>query len=547
MVISLYGKVSDTTKLCLFLTLMGAAGLYFGLPNAVLHLPLLALLFPFTLYILATEAPHKKAAFLRGWFLGLCGTAAGLYWTVFPMSDVAGIPLLLAVPCVLLLFAYLAIFPALTALGLYIQQERFGSAVQNRTGLLLVPLFGSLAYGGFEVLCGRLFSGFPWLSLSTTFAFQPVYSQAASVFGAYGLSALAAMAAFYAAAALQTNGKKRALAAAISLIVLLALPTYGLLRLNAVREEERPPLALIMVQGNIDQNVKWEPPFQKHTLDRYLALSKTALEQAASFPGRLTPSLVLWPETAMPFYFQLHHDYAAMLRDFAAQNGVYLAFGALGVERATAPPSLRNRLYLISRAGITAGSYDKEHLVPFGEYIPFALDIPFLGELLQGFNFTPGSDSNPLLIEMQDGPPTLLGALICYEAIFPELAQDRVATGAEILINISNDGWFRKSSAPFQHLAHAALRSVEQGRFLVRATNTGITAVFDSYGRLIKQFDGLFVEGTLYATATPSRTLTPYHRLYPAPEALMAVLAIFSIFSYKRRKTNNRTNNASTA
>lgn len=531
----------------LCLTATGVAGIFFGLPNPTLHIPLLALLFLFSLYILAATASDGRKAFIRGWALGLFGNSAGLYWMVFPLHDVAGIPLILAIPCVVPLFACLALFTALCSLGLYNLQSFRAAPGRGSGRFLLPPLLGGLGYGGFEALCGRLFTGFPWLSLSTAFAFQPEWTQAASLVGAYGLSALYAVAAFSAAAACLTPGRPRVLTSVAALAILLALPCYGLFRLALPLEQEEIPLSLIMVQGNIDQSLKWDPAFQRATLDRYLSLSKTALlaqRPALSFPPA---DLVLWPETAMPFYFQLHHEYAAELRRFAVDNGAYLGFGAPGVLQTPRGSSLLNRFYLLSPSGAVAGFYDKEHLVPFGEYTPFAAHIPFLRELLQGMDFAPGTRNKPLRLQRENAAPLLLGVLICYEAIFPALAQERVESGADLLINISNDGWFRKSSAPLQHLAHAALRCVEQSRALVRATNTGITAVLDPYGRITDRLDRLFVDGALATTAFPCRHITLYHRLHPVPEISLIMLALFSVFSYVFRKQKNRNDHASTA
>jgi len=530
----------------LLLACLGATGIFFGLPNGLLHVPLLSLLFPFSLYMLAATASSGKQAFRRGWWLGFCGNAAGLYWLVFPLHDVAGIPLVLAIPFVVPLFVCLSLFTALAALGLY---NLRGHAAAGRKGRACLPvLLGGLAYGGFEVFCSWLFTGFPWLSLSTAFAFQPAWTQVASVVGAYGLSAFYAVAAFAAASACLESGKPRLIAAAVALGILLALPGYGIFRLTPASEQKEQPLSLIMVQGNIDQSLKWDPAFQKATLDHYLALSEKALSACASSPACPKPELLLWPETAMPFYFQQQHEYADTIRRFATDNGIYLAFGAPAFQRDPRSTSLLNRLYLLSPSGVTTGFYDKEHLVPFGEYTPFAASIPFLNDILQGMDFIPGMHNQLLRLHRQGNPDLLLGALICYEAIFPALAQERVEQGAEILINVSNDGWFRKSSAPLQHLAHAALRCVEQSRSLARATNTGITAVIDPHGRISARLDGLFVDGALTATIEPNRETTLYHCLRPVPEVLLMALALFSLFSYNIfRKPKNRNANASTA
>ena len=528
---SLYTSGPATFLTSLFLIALGAFSMFFGLPNPVQHVPYIVLLYPLSLFILAVKARNAKRAFMRGWLLGLCANAAGLYWMVFPMHDVAGIPFILAIPGVLLLHAYLALFPALATFGLWSLFSLFARG-QGSFRYLLPPFLGGLAFGGFEVLCGKLLTGFPWLSISTAFAFVPEWTQAASLVGGFGLSALYACAAFFAATVLLVPGRPRRLALVCALGVLLAIPSYGMFRLALPVAHKGDPLSLVMVQGNIDQSIKWEPAFQKATLTLYLELSKKALAAARASSRTAAPELVLWPETAMPFYFQLHQEYAAELRRFAQDNGVYLAFGTPGILHDPRKASLLNRLYLLSPTGATAGFYDKEHLVPFGEYMPFAADIPFLTDILQGMSFVPGTHNEPMKMLRKSNSPLLLGTLVCYEAIFPSLAQARVAQGAQLLINISNDGWFRKSSAPLQHLAHAALRSVEQARSQVRATNTGITAVLDARGRIVNRLNAMFAKGILAAAVQPGDEITAYHRLHPLPELLMAALALLSLFSY---------------
>lgn len=561
------------------LVLLGSAGLFFGLPNTLLHLPLLALLYPFCLYILARQAKTWAEAMRRGWLLGLAANVAGLYWLIFPMRDVAGIPYALAVPCVLLLLSYFACYAALFAFAVW-NLSRPGSLLSGLVGFfcgkapwrqslrsgksgvqsaalsanadgatqnnpaknrppqsisLLIPPLAGLAFAGFEVCCGHLFTGFPWLSLGAAFGFSPAWMQTAALFGGFGLSALMAAAACLAAESLVGPAKSKLPTLAVALALLTAMPVYGHFRLAG--QADAPAgraLSVLMVQGNIDQNQKWLPAFQRGTLDLYMQLSREAMADLAAAGDQKTPDLLLWPETAMPFYFDRHPDYARELYRFAVANDVYFAFGSLGIEsgRNGGQAALKNRLYMLSPTGRSAGFYDKRHLVPFGEYMPFAADIPLLRDLLQGMDFFPGDITAPLRIRL-DGTAYALGALICYEAIFQNLAQERVAHGATMLLNVSNDGWFRDSSAPRQHLAHVALRAVEQKRPVLRATNTGITATLDAYGRITARVPELFAPATLAVKLAPETGLTLYHRLYPLPEAILVVLALFSLLRYR--------------
>ena len=548
---------------------LGAAGMFIGQPNPLLHVPAAVLLVPFCLYLLATRASSGKTAFLNGWGLGLLGNILALYWLIFPLSEVGGLPYPLAAPCVVLLSAVLACYSGLACVGMH--RSRLLLALPGKEdsptllGLLLAPVLGGLAFGGFEILCGTLFTGFPWISLSSAFALWPAWVQAASLIGSYSLTAVYAIAACLAASAFASCGKTRVAAAVLALAIAAAAPIYGMLRLQErLPETAAPSLSLIMVQGNINQNQKWDPAFQQATLNHFIGLSEKAMEALRKKDPDQRLDLILWPETAMPFYFQAQDEHAFTLRQFAASNNVNLAFGTLGAARSlSGAPHLYNRLHFLGPDGNTAGYYDKQHLVPFGEYIPFAIELEFLRNILQGLDFSPGTVTAPLRLPLPapkndpladavmppllNGQPQVLtpgtakmpqtlhlGVLICYEAIFPGIAQTRVEDGAQIFINISNDAWFGKTSAPLQHLSLTAMRAVEQARPVVRATNTGYTAVIDARGRIVQR-GGLFEDDTFFATIAPSSEITLYHRLHPVPEWLLALAALFSMIGYKLR------------
>lgn len=521
-----------------FLAALGAVGFVFGMPNAFCHIPWLVLFFPFVLYVHALRALSGKQAFACGCFSGLLGALGSLYWVVFPMRDVAGMPFPLALPAVALLAAYLSCYAGFACLGMYRLHRHAQHSAANgpgRASAVIPPLLAGFVYAGFEALCGFLFTGFPWLTLATAFAFTPAWVQGTSLIGGYALGGLYASGACLAAAALYARGTARVACLALGLLLVAAPPLYGLYRLaqSPPLPEQAKSLHVVMAQGNVDQNEKWVAAYQEGTLSLYLDLSEEAVGQLPDEARNASSLLVLWPETAMPFYYELHDNYAARLKSFARKNKAHLAFGTLGVRDVSGNPGLFNRMYLLSPEGEVNGQYDKEHLVPFGEYIPFSASIPYLDKILQYMNFSSGSYNRALPMQGAPGQITpMLGTLICYEAIFPSLAQKRVSEGANVLVNISNDGWFRKSSAPLQHFSHAILRSVEQARPLVRGTNTGITAVVDSRGRISARLSGLFVEGALAGSVAPSQETTLYHRLHPAPEIALAALALFALFGY---------------
>ena len=525
---------------------VGAVALFLGTANPFVHLPLLIILYPAALYVIGLRDRH---AFRRGWWTGLLGAAASLYWIAEAVHDYGGFPWLLAAPCAVLLGMYVGLWGGLFA----------------RFVVLLRPLpvwrrclAAGLAWYLLEWARGWFGTGFPWLTLASGQAAWPVLIQGASLIGAYGLSGLlAALGGLFAEAAGLTTTEVRRnssrgtpfrLRHALAGLMLLGLMlAFGVFRLQAFPAGDTDPgqgtpVTLTLIQGNVRQDLKWNPDFQQGTLDKYLTLSRAALRAAA--PDK--PDLVIWPETSMPFFYQDDAERAVALRDFARQEGVALLFGGPGYLRRglSEDAALFNRAFFVDARGRDAGHYDKEHLVPFGEYIPPGLNLDMFAQLLQGLGgFTPGSLTPPLRLPLRrGGSDAVLGMLICYEAIFPELARDRVAQGAQLLVNISNDAWYNRSSAPVQHLYLAALRAVEQERWLARGTNTGLTAFVDPVGRIetlggVTDGAGLFVSGSLTRQMRALDGHTVYFALHPWLPALafMGLLLIMVPLAYRRR------------
>ncbi|MCL2122981.1 MAG: apolipoprotein N-acyltransferase [Desulfovibrionaceae bacterium] len=480
-------------NLPVYIGLGGAAGLFLGFPNPFLHLPVLTLMYPAALAFLGECAPSPASALRRGWLTGLVGASAALYWLAIPIYEVGGLPWMLAIPCALSIGAYVGLYGGLFAL--LARKLRVYPALVRCCAL-------TLCWFLLEELRGFLFTGFPWLTLASAFAPWTPVIQGAAVVGSYGLGGLLA-----GTACLLAHGFRHRSCLYGGLLLALALPLGGLIRLEKLPGPDAASpqaLHLALVQGNIDQNQKWLPAYQRATLAHYLHLSRQA---AAN--GNL--DLIVWPETAMPFYFQDQPEYASLIRGFAKTRAVPLLTGAPAHDGG--PPGKRrifNRAFLIGSAGQDLGYYDKEHLVPFGEYLPPWLDHPALAVLFQGVgNFTPGVAELPLQFK-----GLVLGLLICYETIFPEIAQARVDAGARLLLNISNDAWFGLSSAPEQHLQLSVLRAVEQGRWLVRATNTGVSAFVDPAGR-IRARSSLMRTETLTGTVVPEGGFTPFHHIFP--------------------------------
>ena len=469
-------------------SLLAVLGAWLGFANPLYRLPLLALALPAGLAYAAVRAPSFRAAAKAGYWIGALSSCLSLYWVALPIHDYGNLPWVLAAPAPVLMGFVLGLFTMALALVL-----RLGA---RRLSPWLFGPFCALVWTGMEMARGVFFTGFPWLPLAAAFAPWPAAIQGAAFIGAYGLSGvLAALVAWPAVCGpLSRQG-------VLGVVLLAALFFAGNYRAGQPVARDTSIHATI-VQGNVDQSRKWAPEAEEETVDKYIDLSKRALSDAPS-------DLLVWPETSMPFFYQDGGHLAQRVRDFVASAGVPLVFGAPAYERTLGGHVLYNRAFLLAPDGRTAG-YDKEHLVPFGEYVPLGQYLTFIGKLVEGVgDFKPGASDAPL----RQGD-LALGTLICYEAIFPELAQKRVEAGANVLVNISNDAWFGDTAAPRQHLDLALLRAVEQGRALIRGTNTGISAVIDPRGRIMAQ-GGLFSALALPCPETPivSKT-TWYHRCY---------------------------------
>ena len=542
---------------CAILVSCASLGLFLGTPNPFFHVPGAMLAYPACLFL----ASRSRAPFRLGWCTGIPGAAAALYWIAVAAHKYGGFPWLLAAPCSILLGAYVALWGGLFCLG----ASRLSVLSPWRKSVALGLLWFLL-----EWTRGWFCTGFSWLTLSSGLAAWPVLLQPLSLVGEYGYSGLlAAMTFLLCEGALLCGGGKRRNGAVFftgGACIAAAIVAFGAWRLSAMPEKlavEGVPVTATLVQGSVRQDVKWSPEYQKYTLEHYMRLSVEGVradvdglagsgrgpergELAASMglslgkkpDDTLSPALpdfLLWPETAMPFAYP-GSPLAGELRAFTRELGIPLLFGAPGVEKRTGSVTeLFNRAFLLLPEG-DAGHYDKEHLVPFGEYLPPVLDWKIFEPLLQGLGgFTAGGGDHLFSLELEGRGRVDMGMLICYEAIFPELSRRRVAGGAALLLNISNDAWYDYTSAPMQHLQLALMRAVEQGRYVLRATNSGITALLDPLGGIHAMGSGkdgyaLFKPGTLTGTALALQSHTPYFYLHPWLPGL--ALAFFLALSF---------------
>lgn len=528
-----------------------------GFANPIAQLPLLVLFYPATLTFFALKAAGARQAFANGFFTGLAGCTASLYWIAIPVHDFGYFPWAAALPFPFLLGAYVALYAGLFCFIVY-KLKRWlwpdlGTPPAPLT-LLRLLLLCICVWTLLEYLRGYLFTGFPWLTLSAAFMPWPFAVQGLSAIGSYALSGL--YAGFAAGAvllflAIQQLPKAKILNQIMpcALFLAAALSALALWTSYAMTPKGDSSLALgvILVQGNINQDQKWNPAYQQATFAHYEKLSLTALNNlktsAATFAqiestatSKYVPDLKLlvWPETALPLFYQTPNPIAEALRKLAREQGINILFGAPGYEPVAGVKfddyPLFNRAYLVNAAGEDVAFYDKEHLVPFGEYAPPFLRLPILEFLLaQVGNFEPGKRVAPL---QSNG--ISLGVLICYETIFQELARKRVANGANIFINISNDAWFGRSAAPEQHLQLSMQRAVEEGRWLVRATNTGISTVVDPFGKRLIESQ-LFTSEVITTLAYARSSKTMFFHIEPfIPYVIMLISALLLLPEYLR-------------
>jgi apolipoprotein N-acyltransferase len=287
---------------------------------------------------------------------------------------------------------------------------------------------------------------------------------------------------------------------AITVLILLSFLIYGYVKIRHVDREtiKSPPLKLALVQGNIDQSIKWDKSFQLETLKIYRRLSMRVAEDK--------PDLIIWPETATPFFFQEAKEYQPIVLEIPEKTNAFLLFGTPFYKIEKGKVNYYNSAFLISPSKKLIGKYDKIHLVPFGEYIPLRKLLFFIESSIgEGIgNFKPGKESFNFSL-----PQGKFGVLICFEIIFPDLCRRFVKDGADFLVTITNDAWFGKTSAPYQHLSMATFRAIENRVFIARAANTGISAFIDPKGKIVDQ-GGIFAEEAMNGTIHLSRNKTFY-------------------------------------
>lgn len=435
-----------------------------------------------------------------------------MHWIVFVLSRYGGLHVSAAAAVTLLLAVYMGTYTAMFC----VMFNQLARRRPERGGLPVTALLTAPAlWTGLDAVRGWLFTGLPWMDLGYGLTSQPLLIQTADLGGHHLLTFFIVQVNVLLLWLLEQLFSRRTAAAPKREYLLAALAGLGLycaggystFRYRQVTSEMAAAelAAAAAVQGNIEQSIKWSPAQKSKTVARYLALTERLLTEERK------PDLVVWPETALPFY--PHRDpLIGKVREFANVNKFQLITGApfFTVETGAADPedekNLRpveyfNSAVLLDRSGKMVARYNKQHLVPFGEYVPLREQLWFIRPLVELLgDFTPGSSSEPLEAEKIKA-----GMLICFESIFPEIARKSVEAGANLLVNLTNDAWYGRSSAPHQTWAMTVMRAVENRRSLLRAANTGISGIIEPTGA-VKVRAGLFSEEIVADSGIPLLT-----------------------------------------
>lgn len=491
--------------------LLGALNVFAFAPFGLwpLQLVTLALVFRFALH-----AQDFRRGALIGWAYGFGWMVAGIHWLYISMHDYGGMPAWMAALAVVLLSLYLSLYTAL-ALGLGNWLRRRWQASPAVLLLLLFPALWALG----DWLRGWIFTGFPWIVTGYAHSASPLAGYAPLV-GVYGLALLAALTAGCLAL---LPAKKPAILALLLLAAGVGLKTIAWTAPNG------KPVTVRLLQGNVPQEMKFAPEQVQATLDLYS-------DMITSAPA----DLIVTPETAIPLLSsRLPAEYVDQLASFVRQSGSHLV---LGLPVSDGPQRYANSVIGLSPAAPAAYRYDKHHLVPFGEFIPLGfrwfvdmMHIP-LGDFTRGTRIQP-----PFAVKDQWVLPN-----ICYEDLFGEEIAAQLAASrdggqppASILLNVSNIAWFGDSIALPQHLQISQMRSLETGRPMLRATNTGMTAVVNARGEVNGRL-APYERGTLAATVQGYAGLTPYSILGNKTFLALAVLMLTAGWFLRDRQSGRK-------
>lgn len=446
-----------------------------------------------------------KRVFWASWLAGVTLYVAAMPWVVEVMTRYGGLSSITAVGVMMLLHVYL---------GLYFGVYGWLLARTARRSTAAALLAAPLVWGGLEWVRSWIVTGFPWIPLGLTQWRNPGLLQHAEWGGIFVLSMMVALAGT-GCAALALPGQRR-LGAAM-LVTVGLLQGTGEMRRGSweQRLQNMPrPLAVGVVQADVPMEERWDSALQAEIEDRHYRMTEELFAQGAQ--------AVIWSESSfsVPGGLWTNTTYRERLGRFVRRMGGTLLLGGTSREHRGDDILIYNSAFVISGSGELIGRYDKQHLVPFGEYVPLARLLFFAEKLVREVgDFGPGTGPNTLPFE-----GTRVGVPICYEIVFPGISRGFVRSGAELLATITNDAWFGRTAAPEQHFAQAVVRAVETRRFVLRSANTGISGLISPVGE-VEVRSATFERAAFIGNVAPLRGITPYVRFGDVLPMLGLILA----------------------
>jgi apolipoprotein N-acyltransferase len=488
---------------------------------------------------LALKGKNPVQSFWFAWISGFIYFAGVLYWVVNTMINYGNLSVLLSYLILFMLVVYLSFYVALFGFFLGFLSEEDGYKKWILAPFLWVAL---------EFLRGYVLTGFPWAALGYSQFMSLRIIQFADITGIYGVSFFIVL--INSLIFLLTEnimGQYILTGTTISkeytpskkvIILLLFLSfslsmLYGSLKINSYEKqakEDKNRLKVSVVQGNIDQGRKWDSEYVRETVDIYKGLTMKL--------SKNRPDLIVWPETAAPFYFQSDKGYSEKVLSLAEASNAPILFGSPARQYVDGKIGFYNRAYLINPEKEVTGMYDKIHLVPFGEYVPLKKFFFFVEKMVEGIGeFHRGEEYS-----IMDVKGKKFGVQICFEIIFPQYARRLVKNGAQFLVNITNDAWFGESAAPYQHISIVVFRAIENRVPIVRSANTGVSGLINQTGRITKNTE-IFLRTAIEGEIIPRDQGITFYTRYGDIVAYFCIIVVFSVFSttflLKYRKERN--------
>lgn len=471
--------------------------------------------------LIAIKDESSSNAFKLGLAAGLGHYITLIYWIINVISTYGELDIITSTFLLILLCLYLSIYPA------------FFSLLVTTFSKSKIKIF---LFSGFwvslEYIKAKILTGFPWCLLGYSQFNQKPIIQIADVTGVYGVSFIITgvnILIYLLISNFKQNIKSiyTDLEALFLIIIICLSINYGnyCIETYSKGSKKNGNFNISIIQGNINQAVKWDPEYQGKTIKKYHSLTKKTFDYK--------PDLIIWPETSVPFFFQDKNNYSRIIYNISKNSQASFIFGSPSYIRRGNEIDYYNSAFCVSPDGNITGQYNKTHLVPFGEYVPLKKLLPFVYRLVPAAgDFSPGESLDPMELGK-----TSSGILICYEVIFPEISRELVQKGARVLINITNDAWFGHTSAPYQHLYMSIFRSIENRVPLIRSANTGFSGIISSTGE-IKTAGELFTEesitGKITLNKTPLSFYSRYGDIFALGILIICLIKIFFELCYRR-------------